>query len=69
LKAGSGWHWAETAEYPQNMNKFAVGSLGAVTTHHIKWILSGQSVVEQMRQWQQALQAEHFKSLKQRKEA
>ena len=31
LKAGSGWHQAETAEDPQNMNKFAAGSLGAVT--------------------------------------
>jgi len=40
------------------MNKFAVGSLGAVTAHRIKWILSGRSTVEQMRQWQQALQAE-----------
>jgi len=65
------------------MNKFAAGSLGAVTAHRIKWILSGRSAGEQMRQWQQALQAEqiidagpkrvslhqHFKSLKQRKEA
>ena len=42
---------------PQNMNKFAAGSLGAVTAHRIKWILSGRSAVEQMRQWQQALQA------------
>jgi len=58
LKAGSAWHQAETAEDPQNMNKFAAGSLGAVTAHCIKWILSGRSAVEQMRQWQQALQAE-----------
>jgi len=49
---------AETAEDPQNMNKFAAGSLGAVTAHRIKWILLGRSAVEQMRQWQQALQAE-----------
>ena len=28
LKAGSGWHQAETAEDPQNMNNFAAGSLG-----------------------------------------
>ena len=55
LKAGSGWHQAETAEDPQNMNKFAAGSLGAATAHRIKWILSGQSAGEQMRQWQQAL--------------
>ena len=40
------------------MNMFAAGSLGAVTVHRIKWILSGRSAVEQMRQWQQALQAE-----------
>ena len=26
LKAGSGWHQAETAEDPQNMNNFAAGS-------------------------------------------
>jgi len=58
LKAGSGWHQAETAEHPQYMNKFAAGSLGAVTAHRINWILSGRSAVEQMRQWQQALQAE-----------
>jgi len=58
LKVGSGWHKAETAEDPHNMNKFAAGSLGAVTAHRIKWILSGRSAVEQMRQWQQALQAE-----------
>ena len=83
IEAGSGWHQAETAEDPQNMNKFAAGSLGAVTAHRIKWILSGRSAGEQMRQLQQALQAEqiidavprgsphcqHFKSLKQRKEA
>ena len=42
------------------MNKFAAGSLGAVTAHRIKWILSGRSAVEQMRQWQQALQAEQI---------
>jgi len=42
------------------MNKFAAGSLGAVTTHRIKWILSGWSAVEQMRQWQQVLQAEQI---------
>jgi len=29
LKAGSSWYEAETAEDPQNMNKFAAGSLGA----------------------------------------
>jgi len=60
LKAGSGWHQAETVEDPQNMNKFAAGSLGAVTAHCIKWILSGRSALEQMRQWQQALQAEQI---------
>jgi len=60
LKAGSGWHQAETAEDLQNMIKFAAGSLGAVTAHRIKWILSGRSAVEQMRQWQQALQAEQI---------
>ena len=42
------------------MNKFAAGSLGTVTAHRIKWILSGRSAVEQMRQWQQALQAEQI---------
>jgi len=42
------------------MNKFAAGSLGAVTEHRIMWILSGRSAVEQMRQWQQALQAEQI---------
>jgi len=42
------------------MNKFAAGSLGAVTAHHIKWILSGRSAGEQMQQWQQALQAEQI---------
>ena len=46
MKAGSGWHQAETAEDLQNMNKFAAGLLGAVTAHRIKWILSGQSAVE-----------------------
>jgi len=59
LKAGSGWHQAETAEDPQNMHKFAAGSPGAVTAHRIKWILSGRSG-EQMQQWQQALQAEQI---------
>jgi len=39
---------------------FAAKSLGAVTAHRIKWILSGRSAVEQMRQWQQALQAEQI---------
>jgi len=60
MKAGSGWHQAETAEDLQNMNKFAAGLLGAVTAHRIKWILSGQSAVEQMRQWQQTMQAEQI---------
>jgi len=60
LKAGSGWHQAETAEDLQNMNKFAAGSLGAVTTHCIKWVLSGRLAAEQMRKWQQALQAEQI---------
>jgi len=60
LKAGSCWHQAETPEDPQNMNKFAAGSLGAVTAQRIKWTLSGRSAVEQMRQWQQALQAEQI---------
>jgi len=50
LKAGPGWHQAETAEDPQNMNKFAAGSLGAITAPQIKWTLSGRSAVEQMRQ-------------------
>jgi len=58
LKAGSGWHQA--AEDPQNMNRFAAGSLEAVTAHRIKWILSGRSAGKQMRQWQQALQAEQI---------
>jgi len=60
LKAGSACHQAETAEDPQNMNKFTAGSLGAVTAHRIQWILSGQSAVEQMRQWQQTLQAQQI---------
>jgi len=60
LKAGSGQHQAKTAEDPQNMNEFAAGSLGAVTAHRIKWILSCRSVGYQMRQWQQALQAEQI---------
>ena len=47
MKAGSGWHQAEIAEDPQNMNKFAAVSLGAVTAHRIKWILSGRSLVKQ----------------------
>ena len=44
------------------MNMFAAESesLGAVTAHRIKWILSGRSAGEQMRQWQQALQAEQI---------
>jgi len=42
------------------MNKFAAGSLGAVTVHRIKCILSGRSAVEPMRQRQQALQAEQI---------
>jgi len=42
------------------MKEFAAGSLGAVTAHRIEWILSGRSAVEQMRQWQQVLQAEHI---------
>ena len=41
----------------QYEDRFAAGSLGAVTAHRIKWILSGRSAGEQMRQWQQALQA------------
>jgi len=41
LQAGLGWHQAEAAEDPQNMNKFAAGLLGVVTAHRIKWILSG----------------------------
>jgi len=59
LKASSGWHQAETAEDPQNTNnlRFAAGSLRSVTAHRIKRILSGRSAVEQMRQWQQELQA------------
>ena len=60
LKAGSGWHQAETAEDLQNMIKFAVGSLGAVPTHCIRWIHSGRSAVKRIRQWQQALQAEQI---------
>jgi len=60
LKAGSGWHQVETAQAPQNMDKFAAGSLGAATAQRIKWILSGRSAVEQMRQWQQELQAEQI---------
>jgi len=60
IEEGSSWHQAETAEHPQNMHKFAVGSLGAVTARRIKWTLSGRSTVEQMRQWQQALQAEQI---------
>jgi len=48
LKAGSGWHQAETAEDPQNTNKFTAGSLGVVTAHRIEWILSGRSAGEQM---------------------
>jgi len=51
LKAKSGWHQAETAEDTQNLKKFAAGSLGAVTAHRIKWILSGRSALDQMRQW------------------
>jgi len=51
---------AETAEDPQNINKFAAGSLGAVTAHRIKWILSGRSAGEQMRLWQQVMQAEQI---------
>ena len=46
------------------MNNFAAGSLGAATAHRIKWILSGRSAGEQMRQWQQALQAEQIKDAK-----
>ena len=60
LKAGSGWHQAETAENPQNISNFAAGSLGAVTAHRIKWLLSGRSAGEQIRHWQQALQAEQI---------
>ena len=60
LKAGSGWHQAETAEDLQKVNNFAAGSLGAVTAHRIKWILSGRSAGEQMRQWQPALQAKQI---------
>ena len=47
-------------EDPQNVNKFEAGSLRAVTAHRIKWILSRRSAVEQMRQWQQAIQAEQI---------
>ena len=42
LKAGSGWHQAETAEDLQNMTNFVAGSLGAATAHRIKWILSAR---------------------------
>jgi len=42
LKAESGWHQAETAEDPQNMNKFATRLIDTVTAHRIKWILSGR---------------------------
>ena len=38
LKAGSGWHLTDL----QNMNKYAAGSLGAVTMHCIKWVLLGR---------------------------
>jgi len=44
LKARSGWHQAETAEDPQNMNTFAAGSLGAVAAHRIKWIVTLGSI-------------------------
>ena len=60
LKAGSGWRQKVTAEGPQNMNKLPTGSLGAVTAHHIKWILSGRSAVKQMQQWQHSWQAEQI---------
>jgi len=38
----------------------AAGSLGAVTTQCIKWVLSGRSAAEQMQKWQQALQADQI---------
>ena len=63
LTAGSGWHQADTAQDLQSMNKFAAGSLGAFTAHRIKWILSGRSAVEQMRQWQQALQQDKLSQI------
>jgi len=40
------------------MNKFAAGLLGAVTAHRNKSTFLGRSAVEQVQQWQQALQAE-----------
>jgi len=41
------------------MKKFAAGSLGAITTHCIKWVLSWRSALERMQkpEWQQVLQA------------
>jgi len=83
LKAGSGWHQAETAKDPQNMNKFAAASLGAVTAHRIKWILSDRSAVDKCdsgskrcklsRLWTLGPRGsphyQHYKSLKQREEA
>jgi len=83
LKAGSGWHQAKTSEDPQNMDKIAAGSLGAVTAYCIKWILSGRSAGEQKSDRgskrcklsrlltlgpRGSPRYQHFKSLKQRKE-
>ena len=48
---GSGWHQAETTEDLQNMNKYAAGSLGAVTMQCINWIPWGQSAAEQMQKY------------------
>jgi len=83
LRSGSGWHQAETAEDPQNMNKFAAGSL----ERSQRTASSGYSRVDQ--RWSKcdsgskrcklsrlltlgprgSPRYQHFKSLKQRKEA
>jgi len=60
--------WEYTIEYfteegwEANTTVFAAGSLGAITTHCISWVLSGRSALEQMRkpEWQQVLQAEQI---------
>jgi len=85
LKAGSGWHQAGKAEEPQNMTKFAAGPLGAAGSQRTasskfswagrRWskCSSGSTRCKLSRLWTLGPRGsphyQHFKSLKQRKEA
>ena len=56
IRLASGRNSRGSAEYEQFRSRVTRRAIA----HRIKWILSGRSVGEQMRQWQQALQAEQI---------